>query len=183
MNLLHQLTEALMMEADKLEARYYGEEHMAGWQKSMAWQERFPWMSSFMEEGGKIVAFVDLMPVHWEFYDRLMKGEADTDQMGEQDIVDLKTASPGKYPLLLLTVIVAEEVRKQGVLSTLFRDRVAAYKKYEEVGFDFPVVGTENFTADGCAFSSRNGWDLCLEKSPTHRIYQVDWAKFQKMWA
>ena len=67
MNLLHQLTEALMMEADKLEARYYGEEHMAGWQKSMAWQERFPWMSSFMEEGGKIVAFVDLMPVHWEF--------------------------------------------------------------------------------------------------------------------
>lgn len=182
MNLLHQLTPTLMMEADKLEARYYGEEHMAGWQKSIAWQERFPWSSSFMEADGEIVAFVDLMPVHWDFFDKLMKGDTDTDQLDEGDIVDLAVASPGAYPLLLLTVVVAEEYRGQGLIHKLLSDRIGFYNSLQGQGFSFPVVGTENFTEDGCAFSSRQGWALLLEKSPTHRIYQVDWAAFQKMW-
>lgn len=182
MKLLHQLTPDQMMEADKLEARYYGEEHMAGWQKSMAWQERFPWMSSFMESDGKIVAFVDLMPVHWDFYDKLMRGETDTDHLDVPDIVDLNAAVPGEYPLLLLTIIAAEEFRGRGLIHKLLSDRIVFYSGLRERGFEFPVVGTENFTADGCAFSSRQGWDLILEKSPTHRIYQVDWATIHRMW-
>ena len=182
MNLLHHLTPMLMMEADKLEARYYGEEHMAGWQKSIAWQERFPWTSGFMEENGKIVAFVDLMPVHWDFYDGLLKGETDTDRLDETDMVDLNTAAPGKYPLLLLTVIVAEEYRGRGLIHKLLSDRIDFYTGLRARGFEFPVVGTENFTADGCAFSGRQGWELIHEKSPTHHIYQVDWAAFLNMW-
>jgi len=141
MRLLHRLTPELMQDADRLEGRYYGADHMAGWQKSMEWQKAFPWMSAFMEDQGNIVAFVDLLPV-----------------------------------------IADQAVRGQGVIHRLLQDRIAFYADMRTKGFEFPVVCTENFTADGCGFSQRQGWELMKEKSPTHRIYQVDWAVFQKTW-
>lgn len=171
-----------MREAERLECQYYGENHVAGWDKSMEWQQAYPWMSCFVEKQDKIVAFLDLMPVRWDFYNKLLQGESDTDHIDDCDIVDLDNASPGQYPLILLTVIVSEEVRNQGVLHLMFRDRIKYYKELGKKGFDFPVVGTENFTAEGCSFSQKRGWKLELEKSPNHRIYQVDWATFQIIW-
>ncbi len=183
MRLLNQLTPEQMQDAEKLEIRYYGANHVAGWEKSMEWQQAFPWMSCFVEKQDKIVAFLDLLPVTWDFYHKLLKGERDTDHLDEADIVDLAHASPGQYPLLLLTIIVADEVRNQGLLHLMFRDRIEYYKSLKVQGFEFPVVGTENFTAEGCSFSQKRGWILQLEKSPTHHIYEVDWTGFQKMWA
>jgi len=171
-----------MQKAERLEERYYGENHVAGWEKSMEWQKSYPWMSCFIQSQDKIVAFLDLLPVHWDFYNKLLLGERDTDQLVEDDIVDLDHASPGQYPLLLLTIIVAEETRNQGLLHLMFQDRIDYYKRLEAKGIKFPVVGTENFTAEGCSFSQKRGWSLRLEKSPTHHIYEVDWATFQKMW-
>jgi hypothetical protein len=171
-----------MQDAESLECQYYNPDHVAGWEKSMEWQESFPWMSCFIENQDKIVAFLDLLPVHWSFYDKLLKGEADTDQLAEGGIVDLNHAAPGQYPMLLLTIIVAEEVRNQGVLHLMFSDRIEYYSKLESSGFEFPVVVTENFTAEGCGFSKKRGWNLQLEKSPTHHIYEVDWANFLRMW-
>ena len=182
MKLLHKLTPEQMQEADRLESRYYGENHVAGWMKAMEWQQSYPWMSCFVENQDKIVAFLDLLPVHWAFYDKLMRGEADTDQLDDYDMVDLDHTSPGAFPLLLLTVIVSEEVRNQGVLHLMFQDRIEYYSKQEARGFEFPVVGTENFTAEGCAFSQKRGWNLRLEKSPNHHIYEVDWATFKGIW-
>lgn len=182
MRLLNQLTSGQMREAESLESRYYGENHIAGWVKSMEWQQSYPWMSCFVEERDKIVAFLDLFPVHWDFYNKLLIGERDTDQLEDHDIVDLDHASPGQYPLLLLTIIVAEEVRNQGILHLMFRDRIEYYSKLKGRGFEFPMVGTENFTDDGCSFSRKRGWKLQLEKGPNHHIYEVDWATFQKMW-
>ena len=182
MRLLNQLTSKQMQDADRLESRYYGKDHMAGWQKSMEWQTAFPWMSCFIEDGGNIVAFLDLLPVHWAFYDKLMAGETDTDQLDHGDIVDLAQAAPGKYPLLLLTVILAEEYRGQGLIHRMIQDRLKFYTEIQDKGFEFPVVGTENFTADGCAFSQKQGWAPVKQKSPTHRIFQVDWTSFQNTW-
>jgi hypothetical protein len=182
MKLIHQLTPQQMQYAEKLECQYYDPNHVAGWIKSMEWQQSFPWMSCFVENQDKIVAFLDLLPVHWAFYDKLLLGEADTDQLDEGDVVDLNHESSGRFPLLLLTIIVAEEVRNQGVLRLMFRDRIAYYKGLESKGFEFPVVGTENFTEEGCSFSQNRGWTLRLEKSPNHRIFEVDWAAFQSMW-
>jgi len=182
MKLLYELTPQQMQEAEKLECQYYGEDHVAGWIKSMEWQQAYPWMSCFVENQDKIVAFLDLMPVHWEYYDKLLQGESDTDQLDDCDMVDLDHALPGQYPLLLLTVIVSEEVRNRGVLHLMFQDRIKYYTELEARGFGFPVVGTENFTAEGCSFSQKRGWNLRLEKSPNHRIYEVDWAKFISMW-
>jgi len=183
MNLLYELTPKQMQEAERLECQYYGENHVAGWIKSMEWQQAYPWMSCFVENQDKIVAFLDLMPVHWAFYDKMIQGETDTDQLGDCDMVDLDHASPGQYPLLLLTVIVSQECRNQGLLHLMFRDRIDYYAKLEARGFEFPVVGTENFTAEGCSFSQNRGWNLRLEKSPTHHVYEVDWVAFQNMWA
>jgi hypothetical protein len=182
MRLLNQLNPQQMQEAERLEIRYYGENHVAGWETSMEWQQSFPWMSCFVEKHDKIVAFLDLMPVQWDFYNKLLLGERNTDQLDEDDMVDLDHASPGQYPLLLLTIIVAEESRNQGLLHLMFQDRIEYYSKLKGGGFEFPIVGTENFTAEGCSFSQKRGWRLRLEKSPTHHIYEVDWAAFQKMW-
>ena len=182
MRLLHQLTPEQMQEAESLECQYYNPDHVAGWEKSMEWQQSFPWMSCFIEKQDKIVAFLDLLPVHWSFYNKLLIGESDTDQFEAADVVDLANEPPGRFPLLLLTVIVSEEVRNQGALHLMFRDRIEYYTKLADNGFEFPVVGTENFTADGCGFSQKRGWNLRLEKSPTHHIYEVDWTAFQKMW-
>jgi hypothetical protein len=182
MRLLNQLNPQQMQETERLEIRYYGENHVAGWETSMEWQQSFPWMSCFVEKDDKIVAFLDLMPVQWDFYDKLLLGERNTDQLDEDDMVDLDHASPGQYPLLLLTIIVAEEARNQGLLHLMFQDRIEYYSKLKDGGFEFPVVVTENFTAEGCSFSKNRGWNLRLEKSPTHHIYEVDWANFQKMW-
>jgi hypothetical protein len=180
--LLYQLTPAQMQEVDRLESRFYGENHVAGWVKSMEWQRSYPWMSCFVEIQGKIVAFLDLMPVRWEFYDKLLQGKSDTDQLDDCDIIDLNHASPGQYPLLLLTIIVSEEYRNQGLLHLMFQDRINYYKKLQSNGFEFPVVGTENFTPEGCSFSQKRGWNLIIDKSPNHHIYEVDWAAFQRMW-
>lgn len=182
MKLLYHLSPEQMQEAERLECQYYGVDHVAGWIKSMEWQKSYPWMSCFVEKQDKIVAFLDLMPVHWEFYEELIRGERDTDQLEDIDVVDIDHGSPGQYPLLLLTVIVSEEVRNQGLLHLMFRDRIEYYKNLEAKGFTFPVVGTENFTAEGCAFSQTRRWNLRLQKSPNHRIYEVEWAKFEKMW-
>jgi len=182
MRLIHQLNPAQMREAERLECQYYDENHVAGWVKSMEWQQSYPWMSCFVEEQGEIVAFLDLLPVHWAFYDKLIQGAKDTDQLDDLDIVDLGRASPGQYPLLLLTVIVSKEFRNNGMLHLMFRDRIEYYKGLEARGFAFPIVGTENFTAEGCSFSQKRGWNLRFEKSPNHRIYEVDWAAFLSMW-
>ncbi len=182
MRLLNQLTPQQMQEAEKLEIRYYGENHVAGWEKSMEWQQSYPWMSCFVQEQDKILAFLDLIPVQWDFYNKLLKGERDTDHLDEGDIIDLDHAPSGQYPLLLLTIIVAEEARNKGLLHLMFQDRIDYYKSLEMKGLKFPVVVTENFTAEGCGFSKKRGWALQLEKSPTHHIYELDWAAFIKMW-
>ena len=182
MNLHSELTLDLVKAADRLEARYYGADHIAGWQKSWAWQQAFPWMSSYMEEDGEILAMLDLFPVHWAFYRKLLAGETDTDHLEDGDIVDLPHAGPGPYPMLLMTVIVAEEVRGQGVLGQLFSDRIACYRDWEAKGFSFPVVGTENFTADGRRFSEGRGFIPVSQNEAGGFVYEMPWELFAAGW-
>lgn len=182
MNLRRELTLAQVQAADRLEARYYGADHIAGWEKSWAWQKAFPWMSSFMEEDGEILAMVDLFPVHWAYYRRLLAGETDTDHLADGDIVDLQVAEPGSYPLLLLTVIAAEEIRGQGVLRQLFADRIACVRDWEARGFSFPVVGTENFTDEGRNFSEKRGFILAAGNKAGGVVYETSWERFAAGW-
>jgi len=183
MNLTSQPSLELIKAADRLEARYYGEDHIAGWQKSWAWQQAFPWMSSYMEENGEILAMLDLFPVHWGFYRRLLAGETDTDSILDAEIVDLRAAAPGAYPMLLMTVIVAEEIRGQGVLQRLFSDRISCYREFETRGFSFPVVATENFTGEGCGFSEKRGFAQRTHNSAGGTVYEMPWNAFCACWA
>lgn len=182
MNLTSRLTLELVQAADRLEARYYGADHIAGWEKSWAWQQAFPWMSSYMEEDGEILAMLDLFPVHWDFYRRLRTGETDTDHLPDSGIVDLETAEPGAYPMLLMTVIVAEEHRDKGLLRLMFSDRIACYREYGARGFDFPVVCTENFTDEGRRFSEKRGFAQTAENSAGGTVYEMPWDTFCAYW-
>lgn len=182
MNLISELTLDLVKAADRLEARYYGAGHIAGWEKSWAWQQAFPWMSAYMEENGEILAMLDLFPVHWAFYRKLLAGQTDTDHLMDGDIVNLPEAEAGSYPMLLMTVIAAEEIRGQGVLGRLFSDRIACYREWEARGFSFPVVGTENFTVDGRRFSERQGFSPVFRNPAGGFVYEMPWERFAAGW-
>lgn len=178
MRLTSDITLAQTRSADLVEARYYGADHIAGWEKSWEWQRLFPWMSCYVVEGDRVFGMLDLFPVHWDYFRRLLAGETDTDALTPSDIVDLRKDKPGSYPMLLLTVILAEECRGEGWLRRMFLDRVAFFESLEARGFSFPEVVTENFTEDGRRFSESRGFRLVAEQHRGGLVYAMPWAPF-----
>lgn len=179
MRLVHRITLQQMMESDHLEEKYYGREHISGWEKSWEWYQLYPWMTRFVEEDGKIAGLLDFFPVTNEYLEKMLSGELGEDDLASEHILDLNIAPPGVYPMFLFTILVDEIHRGKGALEMLFADRFSYYDSLAGKGIRFGQVVTENVTVAGCRFSERLGLEKALVKEGGSTIYSLPYLQFR----
>lgn len=164
----------------ELERKFYGEEHITPYQEAYRWHLVHPGHCRAMEDRGRIVAFVDMFPIQDAVYQQLMAGNFNDRDLTEEGLLQLEGEKPCLAQMFLCCVVVEKEYRRTGALLELLQAHLDFYQHYQEQGFRFQWIVTDNVTQDGERFSRRMGFERIGETSYGTVLYRMPYAAFLK---
>jgi hypothetical protein len=147
------------IEMEKLELRYYAEEHVTPHEEAYLWHLENPQTGMVLEDQGKIIAFMDLLPVKQNVFEGIKSGIFNDKYLTTDDMVKMDQLNPGdRINLLLSCVVVEESYRKTEALDMLLKAHLNYYLSYVEKGIVIDSVITSNVTKQGEKFSEKMGF-------------------------
>ena len=165
----------------EMEARYYDKSHIAAPEEAFAWAKRFPWTEAVLfdeEKGGQIAGFLDLFPISDSLYDKLATGAYNDADLKADDVLDLESATPGVYAMVLCCVVIEEEYRHTDALKLLLRHQIDVYEGYRKKGITFDRIITDNVTENGERLSQKLGFSKITDTLYDSVIYAGRYDEF-----
>lgn len=144
---------------EQLELKYYSEEHVTPSEEAYQWHLANPDTGCVLEEGGRIIGFIDMLPVRKEAIERILSGSFNDKFLKADDLVSMENLREGEsVELLLSCVLVEREYRKTDALRILLDYSMEYYRGFMKKGIIIDSVVTSNVTEDGIRFSERMGF-------------------------
>lgn len=144
---------------EQLELKYYSEEHVTPSEEAYRWHLANPDTGCVLEEGGRIIGFIDMLPVKRAAFERILSGSFNDKYLTSGDLVSMEKLREGEsVDLLLSCVLVDKEYRKTDALKILLDFSMEYYRGFVKVGIVIDSIITSNVTEDGIRFSERMGF-------------------------
>lgn len=167
------------IQMEKLELKYYSEEHVTPHKEAYEWYKAFPKTDVALEENGKIVAFMDLIPIKDEVFNTIKKGRFNDKYLTTEDMVDLDQLKLGETVNLLLSCVVVDEAfRKSNAIKIMIREHLKNFEGYINKGVIFDSIITSNVTKQGERFSSGMGFNRIGSSGHNSVLYISKFEKF-----
>ena len=96
MNIKHEKTPDDFIYMEQLELKYYSEEHVTPHEEAYLWHLANPNNGFVLEDGGRIAAFTDILPVKREIFDRIAAGEFNDKYLTVEDLVVMEGLKSGR---------------------------------------------------------------------------------------
>lgn len=145
---------------EAIERQYYPQNFIAPAESSYAWYLHWPnsVLAAFKED--QIVGFMNLFPISKTLYAQILEGSFNDAGLTKDDIripepVEKESDSP--YPLFLSCVAIDSQHLNKGIARALITAYLKVYEGYEELGFVFDNIITDNVTEAGLKFSKAIG--------------------------
>lgn len=160
MNIKQEKTPEDFIYMEQLELKYYSIEHVTPHEEAYLWHLANPNTGFVLEDGGRIAAFTDILPVKREIFDRIAAGEFNDKYLTADDLVVMTELKAGdEVNLLLSCVLVDDAYRETDALKTLLSAHLGYYRSFEDSGVRIGDVVTSNVTEAGERFSERMGFE------------------------
>ena len=166
---------------EQLELKYYSEEHVTPHKEAYQWHLANPDTSSVLEEEGRIIGFIDMLPLRKAVIDRILDGSFNDKYLKADDLVSMDKLREGESVDLLLSCIVVEkEYRKTGALKMLLDDKMEYYRNFVKKGIVIDSIVTSNVTEDGVRFSERMGFQRVGTSNHGTALFRTTFREFDE---
>ncbi|MGL4737214.1 MAG: GNAT family N-acetyltransferase [Cellulosilyticaceae bacterium] len=155
-----------------LEALYYTEEHITPAEESYRWYQQHPYSVCALEDGGKIMAFINLFPIGEDLFEQIKSGTFNDKELKAEQLVDIRQPVEGTVHMFLCCIVIHEDYRGQGVLKQLLQE---ASRPYE--GIQIECMITDNVTPEGERLSRKLGMQYVRETVFESVIYMGDYKR------
>lgn len=147
------------IEMEKLELKYYNEEHVTPHEEAYKWHLEFSNSDVALEDKGKIIAFMDMMPIKDLIFEQIKEGHFNDKYLTTEHIVKMENLEEGDTVNLLLScVVVDEEYRRTDALKILLTTYLHYYLSFTKRGVNIEHIITSNVTEHGERFSEKLGF-------------------------
>ncbi|MFS0556113.1 hypothetical protein [Brevibacillus sp. 179-C9.3 HS] len=164
---------------EQLELQYYDAEFITPYQESYNWYLFRPDSVVAVEEDGRIVAFMNLLPVKPHVYMQIAQGTFNDSLMTTADIEDLSTLPEHVY-YFLSCVVVDEMYRKSPALSMMLHHYLDVLACVEQSGCRIQSIIMDNITEAGNRFAHRLSMKhVCMSDHDSH-IHASDYETFKQ---
>ncbi len=179
MNIKHEKTLEDFIDMEQLELKYYSEEHVTPHEEAYLWHLSNPNTGFVLEDGGKIAAFTDILPVKREIFDGIVAGKFNDKYLTAEDLVVMEDLKEGaEVNLLLSCVLVDEEYRETDALKVLLDAHLNYYRSFLDRGIVIGDVVTSNVTRAGEGFSERMGFERIGRSHHQTTLYRTSFCQF-----
>ena len=165
----HNLTFGHFEQMEALEAACYSAEYIAPAHEAFSWYESHPHSVLAACEDGRVVGFVNLLPVRPTLFARICDGSFNDAGMTADDILSLEECAKAPFELFLSCIAVDGKQRGTGLARTLVATALAPYLS---PAFACEFVVTDNVTEDGERFSKRLGFKLVCDSDHGTKVYR-----------
>lgn len=167
------------IEMEKLELKYYSEEHVTPHQEAFKWYLDFPETGVALEDRGKIIGFLDILPIKNSTFEGIRCGRVNDKYLTTDDMVKLDTLKSGESLNLLLSCVVVDETyRKTDALKILLKEHLDYYQTYINRGIIIEYIVTSNVTKQGERFSEKMGFERIGTSGHKTTLYISTFANF-----
>jgi hypothetical protein len=159
---------------EQLELKYYSEEHVTPHEEAYLWHQSNPGTGFVLEDGGRIAAFTDILPVKRDIFDRIAAGKFNDKYLKAEDLLIMDDLKAGdEVNLLLSCVLVDEEYRETDALKILLGAHLGYYRGFTDKGIIIGDVVTSNVTEAGERFSERMGFERIGRSEHQTTLYRT----------
>lgn len=164
---------------EKLELKYYAEEHVTPHEEAYLWHLANPKSGFVLEDGSRIAAFTDILPVKQDVFHQIAAGTLNDKYLSVSDLVEMGDLRAGDtLNLLLSCVVVDDEYRETDALKRLLCAHLSHYRTYAEKGIRLGTVLTSNVTMAGEHFSERLGFKKIGRSEHGTTLYHISFQEF-----
>jgi hypothetical protein len=166
---------------EQLELKYYSEEHVTPYEEAYKWHLVNPDTSSVLEEGGRIIGFIDMLPLKKAIIEKILSGSFNDKYLKADDIVAMEKLREGEsVDLLLSCIVVDKEYRKTDALKILLDDKMEYYRNFVKKGIVIDSIITSNVTEDGIRFSERMGFQRVGTSEHGTALFRTTFREFDE---
>lgn len=164
---------------EQLELKYYSKEHVTPHQEAYLWHLSNPNSGFVLEDGGRIVAFTDILAVKIEVFEQIICGTFNDKYLTTQDLVKMEDLKEGdSVNLLLSCVLVDDDYRGTEALKILLNEHLGYYRDFAERGILIESIATSNVTEAGERFSERMGFKRIGRSEHQTTLYRTSFREF-----
>ncbi len=182
----------------ELEKKYYTEDHITPYEEAYRWHLKYPWSSCALEDQGRIIGFLDLLPITESLFQEIKSGNFNDSSLSYTDICDITEITEGSVHLFLSCIVIEKEYRKTAALSMLFKHQIEFYDGYVKnaemkelripddtcqpkgIPLHISHVITDNVTKEGEKFSKRLGFQKVVHTQFDSVIYVQEYNNFRQ---
>lgn len=161
------------IEMEKMERKYYSEDFVTDAESSFDWYLYWSKSTVVATYKNKIAGFMNIFPISDSLYYSLLSGSYDDSEMVYEEI-KRPDDTDDIYHLFLSCVVIDKAYRDTDALCQILREYVAIYDDFNDKGYSFQSIITQNVTAQGVNFSTKigmiptkiadNGSTICIGK-------------------
>lgn len=172
MKIKKKLTIEDFIEMENLELKYYSSEHVTPHEEAFKWHLDFPETGVVLEDQGRIIAFLDLLPIKDTVFQSIQSGLYNDKYLTTNEIVKLDDLIIGdNVNLLLSCIVVDDKYRKTDALKILLHTQLSFYQTYLNQGIRIEHIITSNVTKQGERFSEKMGFQRIGESEHGTVLY------------
>lgn len=179
MKIMEHLQLAHFQQMEQLELQYYDAEFITPYEESYNWYLFRPDSIVALEDEGRIVAFMNLLPVKQHVYQQIEQGTFNDSLMTTADIEDLSSSARHVY-YFLSCVIVDQEYRKSPALPIMLHHYLDVLNRVEQSGIRIYSIIMDNITEAGNRFAHRLGMNLVCTSDHHSHIHASDYETFKQ---
>ncbi|MDF2999924.1 MAG: hypothetical protein K0Q48_43 [Bacillota bacterium] len=169
------------IDMEQMELRFYSEEHVTPHDEAYRWYLANPNTDMAIEDGEKIIAFSDILPLKNQVYERILDGSFNDKYLTGDDMINIEKLNEGEHCNLLLScVVVHEDYRKTEALKLLLDHHLGYYREAAAKDVHIDWVLTSNVTEDGEGFSERMGFERIGKSSHGSTLYRIRFSDFDQ---
>lgn len=169
------------IDMEQMELNYYSEDHVTPHEEAYQWHLSNPHTDMAVEDGGKIVAFSDIIPLKPSVYERILAGNFNDKYLTAEDMMKTETLKKGDVVNLLLScIVVREEYRKTEALKLLLNHHLDYYRELIRNGVRIDWVLTSNVTEGGERFSERMGFERVGRTSHGSTLFHIRFSELDQ---
>lgn len=157
-----------MIEIDKL---VYREEFQGTQEVSLSWADKNPDIYTYMldDTTGKVVGYINAMPIKEELADKIVKGESFDTDISASDILTFEDDTT--YTLYFCSIAVHPEYRGTTAFTALYNAFIMHLIHLTERGIYITKLLADGVTAKGARMCRLSGLDKLLDTSYGSEIY------------
>lgn len=168
-----------MKKIEELEKKFYDDEFVVCGEEAWEWNQKFPFQQIAAVDNGRIAGFLEMFPVKEAMVQGYLNGELDEQDISVDHMVDIYTAEPGEYAMLICTTLLDEDYRGQGIMRSLFKNRIDFYDSFKEKGITFDNTIADVVSPQGGHLAEKLGMKMMLEMESGSKIYLGSYEEFR----